>query len=122
MTARKIATLDVQSYLPLPPGDFGMRVAVSDPGAGKVGSVFSDITVPNYADAPLSLSGVSVEHAVTSTGRPYGHDAPAFQAHGAGSRLSSDVSGHRVNQARGPGVHARAHSRTPQERASTIGR
>ena len=60
-------TLDVQSLLPLPPGEFGIRVAVSDPGAGKVGSVFSDITVPNYADAPLSLSGVSVEQAAPPT-------------------------------------------------------
>jgi hypothetical protein len=54
-------SVDVQSHLPLPPGDFGVRVAVSDPGADRVGSVFSDVTVPNYADAPLALSGISVE-------------------------------------------------------------
>ena len=63
-------TLDVQSHLPLPPGDFGVRVAVSDPQAGRLGSVFSDITVPNYADAPLALSGVSVEPAVTGSSGP----------------------------------------------------
>jgi hypothetical protein len=56
-------TLDVQSHLALPPGDFGLRVAVSDPGAGKVGSVFSDLTVPNYAAVSLALSGISVEPA-----------------------------------------------------------
>ena len=63
-------TLDVQSLLPLPPGEFGIRVGVSDPGAGKVGSVFSDITVPNYADAPLALSGISVESGGTANGDP----------------------------------------------------
>jgi VWFA-related protein len=63
-------TIDVQSHLPLPPGDFGLRVAVSDPGTGRVGSVFADITVPNYADAPLALSGISVEPAGTSSGGP----------------------------------------------------
>jgi len=63
-------TLDVQSLLPLPPGEFGIRVAVSDPGAGRVGSVFSDISVPNYADAPLSVSGVSVEYASATGGDP----------------------------------------------------
>ena len=63
-------TIDVQSHLPLPPGDFGVRVAVSDPGTGRVGSVFADITVPNYADAPLALSGISVEPAGTSSSGP----------------------------------------------------
>ena len=75
VTARRPAsgtpfTLDVQSHLPLPPGDFGIRVAVSDRGTGKVGSVFSDIAVPNYADAPLALSGVSVEPALTASSGP----------------------------------------------------
>jgi VWFA-related protein len=63
-------TLDVQSLLPLPPGEFGIRVAVSDSSAGRVGSVFSDITIPNYADAPLALSGVSVESGGTASSTP----------------------------------------------------
>ena len=63
-------TLDVQSLLPLPPGEFGIRVAVSDPGAGRVGSVFSDISVPDYAGAPLALSGVSVESGGTANSDP----------------------------------------------------
>ena len=69
-TSGSAFTLDVQSHLPLPPGDFGVRVAVSDLGAGRVGSVFSDITVPNYADSPLALSGVSVEPAATDSSGP----------------------------------------------------
>jgi hypothetical protein len=43
---------------------------VSDPGSGKLGSVFSDVTVPNYAAAPLALSGISVEPAVASSSGP----------------------------------------------------
>ena len=63
-------TLDVQSLLPLPPGEYGIRVAVSDPGAGRVGSVFSDVSVPDYAGAPLALSGVSVESGGTANSDP----------------------------------------------------
>jgi len=62
--------LDVQSHLPLPPGDFGVRVAVSDRGTGRMGSVFSDITVLDYADAPLALSGISVEPAGIDSSGP----------------------------------------------------
>ena len=51
----------MQSHLELQPGDYGLRVAVSDAASGKVASVFSDVTVPNFDDAPLSLSGLSVE-------------------------------------------------------------
>ena len=59
--------VNVQSHLELQPGDYGLRVAVSDAASGKVASVFSDITIPNFDDAPLSLSGLSVE-TVTSGG------------------------------------------------------
>jgi hypothetical protein len=45
-------------------------VAVSDPGTGKVASVFCDLTVPDYADAPLALSGLSVEPAAASSSGP----------------------------------------------------
>ena len=115
-------TLDVQSHLPLPPGDFGVRVAVSDPGAGKVGSVFTDITVPELCRRAVVVVGCQRRARRHDHRRPHGHDAPAFQAHGTGSRRSSDVSGHRANQAGGLGVHARAHSRRQQAWPSTIGR
>jgi len=55
--------VNVQSHLELPPGDYGLRIAVSDAASGRVASVFSDITVPNFDNAPLSLSGMSVETA-----------------------------------------------------------
>jgi hypothetical protein len=58
---------NVQSHLELPPGDYGLRVAILDGASGKIASVFSDVTVPDFANAPLSLSGMSVE-AATRTG------------------------------------------------------
>ena len=53
--------VNVQSQLELPAGDYGLRVALSDAAVGKVASVFAEITVPKFADEPLSLSGLSVE-------------------------------------------------------------
>ncbi len=58
----------MQSHLELQPGDYGLRVAVSDAASGKVASVFSDITVPDFDNAPLSLSGMSVEIASSGGG------------------------------------------------------
>ena len=55
--------VNVQSHLELQPGDYGLRVALKDAASGKAASVFSDVTVPNFATAPLSLSGMSVEAA-----------------------------------------------------------
>ncbi len=60
--------VNVQSHLELQPGDYGLRVAVSDAASGKVASVFSDITVPDFDKAPLSLSGMSVETASSGGG------------------------------------------------------
>ena len=59
--ADRPAEVNVQSQLELAPGDYGVRVAVSDPGTGRVASVFSEVAIPNFAGAPLSLSGVSLE-------------------------------------------------------------
>ena len=60
--------VNVQSHIELQPGDYGLRVAVSDSASGKVASVFSDITVPDFDHAPLSLSGMSVETASSGGG------------------------------------------------------
>ena len=68
----------MQSHVELPPGDYGLRVAVTDPARGKVASVFADVTVPKFDSAPLSLSGVTVDVAgappaapVTTTRRSF---------------------------------------------------
>lgn len=59
--SRAPAEVSAQSHLELPAGDYGLRVAVSDPASGQVASVFADITVPAFHDAALTLSGMSVE-------------------------------------------------------------
>jgi VWFA-related protein len=53
--------LNVQSQLELEPGDYGIRVSITDPSTAHTASVFADTTVPEFERAPLSLSGVSVE-------------------------------------------------------------
>jgi VWFA-related protein len=46
----------IQTRLELDPEDYEIRVAVSDPARGTVASVFSQIAIPLFASAPLSLS------------------------------------------------------------------
>jgi hypothetical protein len=50
--------LDALSRIDLPPGEYELRVAVS--GEGRTASVFSYVTVPAFAAAPLSLSNIVV--------------------------------------------------------------
>ena len=57
------AEINVPTQLELPHGDYGIRVAVSDPATGAVASVFSDVTVPRFDNEVLSLSGIAVESA-----------------------------------------------------------
>jgi VWFA-related protein len=59
--AARPAEVNVQSHLELPPGEYEVRAAVSDPATGKVASVFSFLTIPKFEDDALSLSDVSVE-------------------------------------------------------------
>lgn len=49
---------DALSRLDLPPGEYEVRVAVS--GASRTASVFSYVTVPAFAAAPLSISNIVV--------------------------------------------------------------
>lgn len=60
-TPDKQSDVNVQSHLELAPGDYGIRVAVGDPATGKTASVFSDVTIPRFDDAVLSLSGIMVD-------------------------------------------------------------
>jgi VWFA-related protein len=55
------AEIIVPSQLELPAGDYGIRVAVADPELGKVASVFSDLTVADFANAHLAVSGVTID-------------------------------------------------------------
>ena len=103
--------VNVQSHLELPPGDYGLRVAVSDTASGKVASVFSDITVPNFDNAPLSLSGLSVETATQWWGRGEADHSSHVQARRSRPWGAPDLSGHTAHRCAGAGRDARANSR-----------
>jgi hypothetical protein len=62
--------VNIQSHLELPPGDYSIRVAVQDAAAGKIASVFADVDVPRFDAAALTLSGVTVDVATTSSAEP----------------------------------------------------
>ena len=52
--------VDVLSRLDLPPGEYEIRVAVSSSAETRPASVFSYVTVPAFAAAPLSLSNIII--------------------------------------------------------------
>ena len=66
----RLDEINVQSHLELAPGDYGVRVAVSDPATGTVASVFSEVSIPAFDSAPLSLSSVTVDIASTAAAAP----------------------------------------------------
>jgi hypothetical protein len=51
---------ELLSRLDLPPGRYQLRIAARSSIGGKIGSVYSDLEVPDFRTAPLSLSGVVV--------------------------------------------------------------
>jgi hypothetical protein len=55
--------LRVTSEIVLPPGRYQLRGVVSDDGAGRSGSVFYDLEVPDFYGSGLSMSGVSLTSA-----------------------------------------------------------
>jgi VWFA-related protein len=62
--------INVQSHVELAPGDYSLRVAVSDTATGRLASVFSDVAVPKFDGAALSLSGVTVDIASSPSVAP----------------------------------------------------
>ncbi len=42
----------------LPPGRYQMRIGVREAGSGEIGTVFYDLEVPDFAKAPISVSGL----------------------------------------------------------------
>jgi len=76
VTASRRAEANVQTQVRLSPGDYEVRVAVSNPATGVVASVFSPVAVPPFGTAPLSLSDVIVETA-GRTATPSGSQRPA---------------------------------------------
>lgn len=56
----------IQSRLEVPPGRYQLRIAVREAG-GKVGSVFQDLVVPDFAKEPIAMSGLVVTSALAGT-------------------------------------------------------
>ena len=50
------ATYEVLARIDLPPGRYQLRLAAHNTTAGKDGSVFVDVTVPDYGNLPFSAS------------------------------------------------------------------
>ena len=47
--------------LALPPGQYQLRIGVRSDRARETGSVYADVSIPDFARAPLSLSGLLLE-------------------------------------------------------------
>jgi VWFA-related protein len=61
-TKTRIAEYGVRmlNRMDLPPGRYQMRFAAHDSGGGAVGSVLYDLDVPDFAKAPISMSGIAL--------------------------------------------------------------
>ena len=57
----RAAPVDVQTHIELDSGDYEVRVAVADQKTGSAASVFSQIAIPKFAAAPLSVSDIAIE-------------------------------------------------------------
>ncbi len=55
------AAFEVLSQMPVRSGRQQLRLAVENTTNGKVGSIFIDLDVPDFVNAPLSLSGVVLD-------------------------------------------------------------
>ena len=56
----------VVSEIVLPPGRYQLRASAAEEGAGRSGSVFYDIEVPDFYKAPFAMSGIALASASTS--------------------------------------------------------
>lgn len=53
--------VEALTHLDLDPGDYEIRVVVTDAQSSRVASVFSYLTVPAFANVPFSLSSIVIE-------------------------------------------------------------
>ena len=67
-TYQRVKALGVRlnSRTALAPGRYQLRVGARDPRTGKTGTVFYDITVPDFSTKPLMMSGVLLSSAETA--------------------------------------------------------
>jgi hypothetical protein len=68
---------NVQTHIILRPGEYEVRLAVSDPATDVVASVFAPVTVPPFSTSRLSLSDVIVETTGGAGGPPSAAAVPA---------------------------------------------
>jgi VWFA-related protein len=61
------STFEVASRIDLKPGRYSLRIAVTSKTAGRTGSVYTDVVVPDFAKDPLSLSGVVMTESAGSS-------------------------------------------------------
>ena len=63
--------LDILTPIPLKPGRYNLRVSAHSADLDKTGSVYTDVSIPDFAKDPLSMSGVvlSVEPMPTTAPR-----------------------------------------------------
>jgi len=77
-TARKdSARYDLLSEIDLPPGQYELRLSAHRGLDNVSGSLYADVDVPDFANAPVSVSGVMVEVVPTNATAPPG----AFDAY-----------------------------------------
>jgi len=58
--------LRVQARVDVPPGKYSLRLALHETGNDRVGSVFTDIAIPEFTRDPLSMSGLVLMSASAS--------------------------------------------------------
>jgi VWFA-related protein len=56
---------DIASRLDLAPGRYEIRVAIDSRAAGRTGSAYASVTIPDFDKEPLELSGVVIEAGTT---------------------------------------------------------
>ncbi len=110
--------LNVQSHLELEPGEYGIRIAVSDQVRGALASVFSDVTVPEFDKEPLSVSGVAVDIARTPSASPVPTTQRTFRRTDRVRALVQIYQGHPADRCDRARVDARADPRRQRQRGT----
>ena len=64
------ARFEVLTRIDLPPGRYSLRLAAHNATRDETGSVFTDVDVPDFTKAPLSLSGALVQASSAPTAAP----------------------------------------------------
>ena len=65
-----VARYEVLSHIDLPPGRYQLRLAAYSSTDRKSGSVYADVDVPDFANLPMSLSGVVLDASPGLTASP----------------------------------------------------